>query len=375
MTTGTATAGAATAGTPSRGWPSPPAAPSGAARSWSSASATIPWRPSGRPRCGSPWRRCCSGPGRRRAGTCASSGCGAARGARLRRRPVRRQPAAPLLGREDGAVGPLGRRLRDDPAHERAHDARAGARAPHARQAAGRRGGVRRASRCCSRRRCTPTPRPSVWRQSSSARRPPAWGPSCSSEGRARILLARTRSDARSAPRSAAAVSFALGESHALPATLGAAWPLLYLTVGGSLGAYVLMSWLLNHWSVTRTAYVTVIVPVIALALGALVRHERLAPDNLGGAALVLAGLLIGMRPERRPEAYAAPDPEFRLSPRACGATRAHVLRGEATGLCGRRPPAEKRGPLLADRRRSAVRAAARGPPGRRPTPGVCHGR
>jgi len=101
----------------------------------------------------------------------------------------------------------------------------------------------------------------------------------------------------------AAAISFALGETHALPATLGAAWPLLYLTVGGSLGAYVLMSWLLNHWSVTRTAYVTVIVPVIALALGALVRHERLAPANLGGAALVLAGLLIGMRPERLPEA------------------------------------------------------------------------
>ena len=97
----------------------------------------------------------------------------------------------------------------------------------------------------------------------------------------------------------AAAISFALGESHALPATFGAAWPLLYLTVAGSLGAYVLMSWLLNHWSVTRTAYVTVIVPVIALALGAVVRHERLAPANLGGAALVLAGLLIGMRPER----------------------------------------------------------------------------
>jgi drug/metabolite transporter (DMT)-like permease len=99
----------------------------------------------------------------------------------------------------------------------------------------------------------------------------------------------------------AAAISFALGESHALPATLGAVWPLLYLTVGGSLGAYVLMSWLLNHWSVTRTSYITVIVPVIALALGALVRHERLPPANLGGAALVLAGLLLGMRPERTP--------------------------------------------------------------------------
>jgi len=101
----------------------------------------------------------------------------------------------------------------------------------------------------------------------------------------------------------AGAVSLALGEPHALPATLGAAWPVLYLTVAGSLGAYVIMSWLVGHWSVTRTSYVTVIVPVIALALGALVRHERLGPTTGVGTALVLAGLLIGMRPERPPAA------------------------------------------------------------------------
>jgi drug/metabolite transporter (DMT)-like permease len=94
----------------------------------------------------------------------------------------------------------------------------------------------------------------------------------------------------------AGALSFALGEAHAVPATLAAAWPLAYLTVGGSLGAYVIMSWLVHYWSVTRTAYVTVIVPVIALALGAIVRHEPLSITNLGGAALVLAGLLLGMR-------------------------------------------------------------------------------
>jgi drug/metabolite transporter (DMT)-like permease len=93
-----------------------------------------------------------------------------------------------------------------------------------------------------------------------------------------------------------AAISFALGESHALPATAAAVWPLVYLTVGGSLGAYVIMSWLVNHWSVTRTAYVTVIVPVIALALGAVARHEPLGATSLGGTTLVLAGLLIGMR-------------------------------------------------------------------------------
>jgi len=97
----------------------------------------------------------------------------------------------------------------------------------------------------------------------------------------------------------AAAFSLALGERHALPTTFAAAWPLLYLTVGGSVGAYVIMAWLVGRWSVTRTAYVTVIVPVIALGLGALVRAEPIAPASLGGAALILAGLVLGMRPER----------------------------------------------------------------------------
>lgn len=94
----------------------------------------------------------------------------------------------------------------------------------------------------------------------------------------------------------AAVASFALGEAHAFPGTARAAWPLIYLTVAGSLGAYVILSWLLAHWPVTRTSYITVIVPVIALALGSAVRHEPVAPGSLGGTALVLAGLLLGMR-------------------------------------------------------------------------------
>ncbi len=75
-----------------------------------------------------------------------------------------------------------------------------------------------------------------------------------------------------------------------------AAWPVLYLTVAGSLVAYVLLAWLLSRWPVTRTSYITVIVPVIALALGAAVRHEPLSPTSLAGTVLVLAGLLLGMR-------------------------------------------------------------------------------
>jgi drug/metabolite transporter (DMT)-like permease len=95
----------------------------------------------------------------------------------------------------------------------------------------------------------------------------------------------------------AGAISVAMGEPHALPATAGAVLPLLYLTIAGSLGAFVIMSWLVHHWPVTRISYVSVIVPVLALGLGSVVRHERLTMGDLAGAALVLAGLLIGMRP------------------------------------------------------------------------------
>jgi drug/metabolite transporter (DMT)-like permease len=94
----------------------------------------------------------------------------------------------------------------------------------------------------------------------------------------------------------AGTLSLAMGERHALPTTLGAAWPLLYLTIAGSLGAYVIMSWLVNHWPVTRTAYVTVVVPLIALALGSVARHEPLTAASVAGTGLVLAGLLFGMR-------------------------------------------------------------------------------
>ena len=103
-------------------------------------------------------------------------------------------------------------------------------------------------------------------------------------------------------------VSLALGEPHPLPLTLATAWPVIYLTLAGSLGAYVIMSWLVHAWPVTRTSYVTVIVPVIALGLGAMVRHERLGATMVSGAGLVVVGLLIGMRPERPRLPTASPD-------------------------------------------------------------------
>jgi drug/metabolite transporter (DMT)-like permease len=94
----------------------------------------------------------------------------------------------------------------------------------------------------------------------------------------------------------AAAASLALGEAHVVPATAATLLPLLYLTLAGSLVAFVLASWLLNHWSATNVSYISVVVPVLAMGLGSVVRHEPLTLASLGGAALILAGLVIGMR-------------------------------------------------------------------------------
>jgi drug/metabolite transporter (DMT)-like permease len=92
------------------------------------------------------------------------------------------------------------------------------------------------------------------------------------------------------------AASFALREAHVLPTTMPTVLPLLYLTIAGSVGAFVIMSWLVNHWEATRVSYISVIVPVIALILGAIVRHEHVGLLSLAASALVLTGLLIGMR-------------------------------------------------------------------------------
>jgi len=97
-----------------------------------------------------------------------------------------------------------------------------------------------------------------------------------------------------------------LGERWSLPQTPAAWGPILYLTLAGSTGAFALMAWLLHHWPVTRVAFVSVITPVIALVLGAVIRHEPLTPKSMVGTVLVFAGLALGMAADRRAARAAA---------------------------------------------------------------------
>jgi drug/metabolite transporter (DMT)-like permease len=93
--------------------------------------------------------------------------------------------------------------------------------------------------------------------------------------------------------------SAALHERWIVPPTSTSWFSILYLVLLGSCGAYALMAWLVHRWPVTRIAFIAVIVPIIALFLGAIVRHEPLTARSLAGAALVLVGLAFGMAADR----------------------------------------------------------------------------
>jgi drug/metabolite transporter (DMT)-like permease len=93
------------------------------------------------------------------------------------------------------------------------------------------------------------------------------------------------------------AVTLALGEDHSLPTTVAGWWPIVYLTLAGSLGAYVLYTWLVQHWPVTNASMVGVVVPVIAVILGAVARQEQRSPESYVGAVVVLVAVIVALRP------------------------------------------------------------------------------
>jgi drug/metabolite transporter (DMT)-like permease len=65
-----------------------------------------------------------------------------------------------------------------------------------------------------------------------------------------------------------------------------------YLIVAASIIAYTAYVWIIAHDSPTRVSSYAYVNPVFALILGATLAGERLAPLQLAGAALVLAGVV-----------------------------------------------------------------------------------
>ncbi|MBI3748658.1 MAG: EamA family transporter, partial [Chloroflexi bacterium] len=97
------------------------------------------------------------------------------------------------------------------------------------------------------------------------------------------------------------------------PASLSA---LAYLTIVGSLVAFTAYGWLLRVAPLPLIATYAYVNPVVAVILGALVRHEPIDPRTLAAGAVIVAAVALivtsrgRMRSPRRPAVTETVTPE-----------------------------------------------------------------
>jgi drug/metabolite transporter (DMT)-like permease len=66
---------------------------------------------------------------------------------------------------------------------------------------------------------------------------------------------------------------------------------LFYLAIVGSVVAFLLYYWLVQHMDVTKTMLVALVTPVIAVILGVIVLHEELNWRMFAGGAMIISGI------------------------------------------------------------------------------------
>jgi drug/metabolite transporter (DMT)-like permease len=97
----------------------------------------------------------------------------------------------------------------------------------------------------------------------------------------------------------ALAVAVLLTAPFGVPEVLHARWsvrPMVALLALGAFGtaiAYVLTATAAGRMGATRASATTFLIPVVALLLGIVIRHERVEPISIAGAAICLAGAWI----------------------------------------------------------------------------------
>jgi drug/metabolite transporter (DMT)-like permease len=71
---------------------------------------------------------------------------------------------------------------------------------------------------------------------------------------------------------------------------------LLYLAIAGSAVTFTVYFWLLRHMPATRLSLIAYLIPVVAVAIGALFFDEPVTARSLAGGALVLSGVAVAGR-------------------------------------------------------------------------------
>jgi drug/metabolite transporter (DMT)-like permease len=88
-------------------------------------------------------------------------------------------------------------------------------------------------------------------------------------------------------------VSAAAGERLALPETGKAQLAVAYL-VAATVALFLCILYVVQRWTASATAYTFVSMPVVAVALGALIADEEITLATLVGGAIVCAGVYLG---------------------------------------------------------------------------------
>src|SRR5216684_173607 len=73
--------------------------------------------------------------------------------------------------------------------------------------------------------------------------------------------------------------------------TMMAIVALFYLAIVGTVIAFLLYYWLVQHMDVTKTMLIALVTPVIAVALGVIILSEELNWRTFAGGAMIIAGI------------------------------------------------------------------------------------
>ena len=88
--------------------------------------------------------------------------------------------------------------------------------------------------------------------------------------------------------------SLIIGEPWLIPTQLSTWIALGYQIIPVTILAFFLYSQILNKWTASVTSYAFVLIPLITVIIAALFYGEQITTSFLIGAALVLAGVLVG---------------------------------------------------------------------------------
>ncbi|MDH4334455.1 MAG: DMT family transporter, partial [Chloroflexota bacterium] len=95
--------------------------------------------------------------------------------------------------------------------------------------------------------------------------------------------------------------SLVAGESWVLPAEAETWAAVGYLVVFGSVAMFALFVFTMQRWTASAVSYVTLLMPLVTVALAAVLTDEQITPSFVVGGAVILGGVYVGAFLKGRP--------------------------------------------------------------------------